>query len=95
MLCRKLKSHRQRSKINIFTFFVCFCFCLYGEYVFNWDSQIEAIRVLASRGNLYEAEEAGKILLSGLEEGQVVSLLELSGGICLKDKRYRQAADYY
>jgi tetratricopeptide (TPR) repeat protein len=95
MLYRKLKSHRRRSKINIFTFLVCFCYFLYGEYVFNWDSQIEAIRILASHGNLHEAEEVGKVLLSGLEEGQVVSLLELLGEICLRGKRYRQVADYY
>jgi tetratricopeptide (TPR) repeat protein len=95
MLCRKLKNHRQRSKINVFTFLVCFCCFLYGEYVFNWDSQIGAIKELALRWNSYEAEEVGKVLLSGLEGGQEVLLLELLGEICLRDKRYRQAADYY
>jgi hypothetical protein len=72
MLCRKLKSHRQRSKVSVFTFLVCFCYFLRGEYVFNWDSQIEAIRALASHGNLREVEEVGEVLLSGFEEGQVV-----------------------
>ncbi|MDR2812941.1 MAG: tetratricopeptide repeat protein [Puniceicoccales bacterium] len=93
MLCRKLGNHWQRPRVSIFIFSICHS--LYGEYAFSWDSQIEAIQVLASSGNSYEAEEAGKVLLSGLEEGQVVFLLELLGEICLRNKRYRQTADYY
>ncbi|MDR0418416.1 MAG: hypothetical protein LBH08_03210 [Puniceicoccales bacterium] len=68
---------------------------IYGEYTFNWDSQIEAIRVLADYGNLHEAEEAGKVLLKGIDENLVIPLLELLGEICLRSKHYRKAADYY
>ncbi|MDR1907039.1 MAG: tetratricopeptide repeat protein [Puniceicoccales bacterium] len=68
---------------------------LCGEYAFNWDSQIEAIRVLGANGHLHEAEEAGKVLLNGFEGEQVIPLLELLGEICLRGKRYRQSADYY
>jgi tetratricopeptide (TPR) repeat protein len=95
MLCKKLGSHRPKLRASTFTFFVCFCHFIYGEYAFNWDNQIEAIRVLASHENLLEAEEAGKVLLNGVEEGQAISLLELLGEICLRGKHYRKAADYY
>jgi tetratricopeptide (TPR) repeat protein len=95
MLYKKLKNHRRKPNTIVFTFFVCFCYFLRGEYTFSWDSQIEAIQALVNHGDLYEAEEVGKVLLNGFEEGQAVSLLELLGEICLKGKHYRQAADYY
>jgi tetratricopeptide (TPR) repeat protein len=66
-----------------------------GEYTFNWDSQIDAIRMLMEHGNLYEAEEAGKVLLKGIDESLAISFLELLGENCLRSRHYRKAADYY
>jgi tetratricopeptide (TPR) repeat protein len=44
---------------------------------------------------LYEAEEAGKVLLKGVDESLVIPFLELLGEICLRSRHYRKAADYY
>jgi predicted Zn-dependent protease len=65
-----------------------------GEPPTNWEAQIEAIRQLAAGGYLEDAEEAGKILIDGIGDDQVL-LRELLGEICIKSNRYRQAADYY
>ncbi|MDR2807279.1 MAG: hypothetical protein LBB11_03965, partial [Puniceicoccales bacterium] len=60
----------------------------------DWRIQIDAIKQLASKGYCIDAEETGKFLLDHME-GERTPLLELLGEICIQEKRYRQAADYY
>ncbi|MDR1366956.1 MAG: tetratricopeptide repeat protein [Puniceicoccales bacterium] len=89
------KSKNRKSRAVALAFLWYFYQWVYGEYTFSWDSQIDAIRILADCGNLHQAEEAGKVLLKGIDGNLVIPFLELLGEICLRGKHYRKAADYY
>jgi tetratricopeptide (TPR) repeat protein len=95
MRFKKLEERRLKLRVNFLALLLCFYPLIYGEYTFDWTNQTDAIRRLAVYENGREAEEAGKILLKIVSEEQVMPLLELLGEVCLKGKRYRQAADYY
>jgi hypothetical protein len=95
MWCKKLSRYLRKPRWKIFIMAHCLCSggVVRGQGI-DWGTQIEAIKQLAGDGYLREAEQAGRILLDGVE-GERANLLELLGGFCIRDGRYRQAADYY